>query len=152
MSALPNIEPVTVLLMVFAASFGWQMAVMSALVFCTLETVLYGFGSWVVSYYVYWSLLALVSGLIFQKNRKLWLAVIVAVVGTVLFGVIDAFIYACFIKVSGSSMALMKIFALYYAQGFYFVLLHTASSLVLVGVLFKPLTNLLDRIVVASFN
>lgn len=152
MSGLPNIEPITLLLIVFSASFGWQMAMVSALTFCTLEVLLYGFGSWVITYYIYWSLLALVAGLILKKQKKLWVAVIIALIGTLLFSVIDAFVYACFVKVSGSSMSIVKVFTIYYAQGIYFVLIHLASSLVLVSVLFTPLSKLLAQIERASFG
>lgn len=146
MSALPNIEPVTPLLIVFSAVFGWQMGVACALIFCLTQVLTYGVGIWTISYFVYWPLLAYVAGTLLAKHSKLYLAVIVAAVGTFLFGLLDAVIWSVFNVVSGSTVGFFKIFAIYYANGLVFSGIHLANALVTVSILYIPLKKGLERI------
>ncbi len=150
MSALPNIEPVTPLLVVFSAVFGWQMSVTSALIFCLTQIVTYGAGVWTISYFIYWPLLALVSGTVLSKRPKAYIAVIIAFSGTLLFGFLDALIWSAINVVSGSTVGFFKIFAIYYANGFIFTAIHLANAVVTVSLLFIPLKKGLERIVKQS--
>ena len=59
LSALPNIEVVTLLLALYGYVFGWY-GVLSALVFVSIEPLIYGFGTWLPAYLIYWPLVALV--------------------------------------------------------------------------------------------
>ena len=76
LSFVPNVEVVTLLVMVYAAAFGAAYALPATVIFCAVETAIYGAGSWVVLYFVYWPLLALLSCLAFGKLRRLplWLS------------------------------------------------------------------------------
>ena len=73
LSFLPNIEVVTILLALYGYTFGIY-GIMAAFVFVCIEPLIYGFGTWVVSYFLYWPLVALVFMLFAKlriKNRKI---------------------------------------------------------------------------------
>ena len=87
LAAIPNVEVATLLLALYGYVFGWY-GVLSAVVFVSIEPLIYGFGTWVVSYYIYWPLVALVFmilGKIKLKNR--WLLTAAALGLTFFFGV-----------------------------------------------------------------
>ena len=92
LAAIPNVEIVTLLLALFGYSFGY-LGVLAAAVFVCIEPVIWGFGSWMVSYFIYWPLVALVFLLLNRarvKNRFVLAGV--AVLLTVFFGVLTSLV------------------------------------------------------------
>ena len=61
LSFLPNIELVSLLLILYALYFPLRQALMACWVFALLEGLLYGFGSWWVTYLYVWPLLVLLA-------------------------------------------------------------------------------------------
>ena len=59
LSFLPNIEVVSILLAVYGYVFGYA-GVLAAVVFVCIEPLIWGFGSWAVTYFIYWPALSLV--------------------------------------------------------------------------------------------
>lgn len=145
LSFVPNVEVVTLLILVYAAVFGAAYAVPAALVFCGIEIALYGVASWVVLYFVYWPTLALVASLLLRR-RNVFVAVIIATVGSVLFGVLSACADTMVVALGISEVDLAKYWVAYYARGLYFDLIHTASNFCVVGLLFVPLCAAAERI------
>ena len=92
LSFLPNIEAVTLLTALFGYVFGiWGIA--AAFVFVTIEPIIYGFGPWVISYYIYWPLVALIFMLLGRvKLRNRVIVTAVAVLLTVFFGVLTSLV------------------------------------------------------------
>ncbi|HBD86494.1 MAG TPA: hypothetical protein DC001_03620, partial [Clostridiales bacterium] len=66
MSPLPNIEPVTVMLMCCTLAYG-RKALYPCYVFVLLEGLVYGFGFWFVNYLYVWAGLVLVT-LLLRKS------------------------------------------------------------------------------------
>jgi hypothetical protein len=55
---IPNVEIVTLLLILFGVVFGWRISLPAALIFCTLEIFIWGFFPvYVLLYFIYWPLL-----------------------------------------------------------------------------------------------
>ena len=50
---IPNVEVVSILLAVAGYCFGALFSLSVSLVFCTVETALWGFNTWVILYFVY---------------------------------------------------------------------------------------------------
>ena len=75
MAALPNIEPVTLLLMCATLVYGLR-ALYPSCIFVLLEGLLYGFGLWFISYLYVWPLLVVLVYLA-RRNRSwlVWTAV-----------------------------------------------------------------------------
>ena len=96
LSFLPNIEVVTILCALYGYVFGIYGIIATA-VFVCIEPLIYGFGSWIITYFIYWPLVAFVFMLLRKKGGKsrLWLTVI-AVALTVGFGVISSIVDAAF--------------------------------------------------------
>ena len=90
LTALPNVEVVTLLTALYGYTFGvW--GIISAAVFVCIEPLIYGFDTWLISYFIYWPLVALVFALLKGarvKNR--WMLTAAALVLTVFFGVLTS--------------------------------------------------------------
>ena len=57
MSGLPNIEPVSLMIMLFAVTFGWK-ALYPTYVYVALEVLCYGINTWNIYYLYVWAVLA----------------------------------------------------------------------------------------------
>lgn len=145
LSFVPNVEVVTLIVMVFSSSFGLVYSLPAVLIFCFAEMLIYGFNSWVVLYFVYWPLLAFISSVILKKKNVI-VAVVIAAAGSFLFGILSACsdTLFCVMKLSGPDLG--KYFAAYYLRGLYFDVIHIVSASVSVMVLFRPMTAVCRRV------
>ncbi len=144
LSALPNVEVITLLLALYGYVFGWY-GVTAAVVFVSIEPLIYGFGTWVVSYCIYWPLVAFVFmlfGKIRLKNR--WLLTVAALGLTFLFGVITSLIDVGLL--SGSFDNFFYRFGIYYARGIVFYAIQLACNAVLFPLVFNFLADKLEKI------
>lgn len=136
MAPLPNIEPVTLLLMCCAIVYGWR-ALFPCYVFVLLEGLLYGFGLWFVNYLYIWAVLVCVVRLLHRNTSYVVWTAVSAGYG-LLFGALCAIPY---FFIGGWAMAFS-----YWVSGIPFDLLHCAGNGVLAAVLLKPLTGVLRRL------
>lgn len=144
LSFIPNVEVVTVLVIVYGSALGIGYVLPSTLIFCAVEIALYGVGTWNALYFVYWPLLGLAACAL--KGKRLPVAVILAAVFSVFFGFLDAGITTLFVVGKLSPLELEKYFVVYYLRGLYFDLVHVVSSAVTVGVLYLPLVRVLKSV------
>lgn len=136
MGALPNIEPVTLLVMAGAAVFGLK-SLYSVYVFVILEALLYGLNIWVINYMYVWTVLALVViALRKVENYVLWSAIAGAF--GLFFGALCAIPY---FFISGPMGALA-----YWLSGIPFDLIHCVANAVIAFALLKPTVLLLRRL------
>ena len=68
MSALPNIEPVSLLIMLYAVVFGWK-ALYPMYLYVMMEILLYGLGLWNINYLYIWTVL-LVAAMLLRKMEE----------------------------------------------------------------------------------
>ena len=144
LSALPNIEVVTLLLALYSYVFGW-MGIAAALVFVCIEPLIYGFGSWTLSYLVYWPLLSfvfLILGRLKIKNRFVLCAI--ALVMTLFFGVLTSLVDVGLF--SGSFDNFFYRFGIYYLRGLPFYFLQLGCNLALFLSLFSFLSKKLTQL------
>ncbi len=90
LAAIPNVEIVTLLLALYAYVFGC-LGILAAAVFVCIEPLIWGFGSWMLSYFIYWPLVALIFWLLGAtrvKNRFILAGI--AVTLTAFFGVLTS--------------------------------------------------------------
>lgn len=142
---LPNIELVTFLIALYSYTFG-VIGVASAVVFVAIEPLIYGIGTWVVSYFIYWPLLALcffVLGKLKVKSRIILTAS--ALVMTFIFGLISSLVDLGLF--SGYTDNFLARFIIYYGRGAVFYALQLACNAVLFPLLFRPMQEKLSRIV-----
>lgn len=136
MAPLPNIEPVSLLVMLFAAVFGWK-SLYTVYVFVVMEVLFHGLGIWNINYLYVWTILAVAALMLRKMESPLGWAILSAVFGMcfgALCGIVDVFI-------GGFSYAVTK-----WISGIPFDLLHCGGNFVLALVLWKPLRNLLEKL------
>ncbi len=137
MAALPNIEPVTLLLILATVCFG-SRAFISCGIYVLLEGLFYGFSMWWISYLYVWPLLVFLA-LLFQKreNRFFW-AVFAAVYGFLfgfLFLPVNYFVYGM-----ASNPELLMIYIL---NDIPFNAIHAVGNFVSVLLLLTPMRRVL---------
>ncbi len=136
MAALPNIEPVSLMVMLFAVTFG-RKCFFPIYVYVLLEFLLYGFNTWSVNYLYVWAILALAALAGRKMESPLGWAVLSGVFGLA-FGALCAPVD---IVIGGFGYAVSK-----WVNGIPFDLLHCAGNFVLALLLFAPLRRVLDRL------
>lgn len=133
MSYLPNIEPVSLFVMVMAVVMG-KKALYPIYIYVAMEIMVYGLGTWNFNYLYIWGILFIASyGLRQMRNPLAW-AILSGMFG-LFFGLlcapVDMFI-------GGFSYAVAK-----WASGIGFDLLHCAGNFVIALVLFVPLRRIM---------
>lgn len=136
MSYLPNIEPVTLFLLVFGAVFGWK-ALFIAYVYVLAEVLFYGLGLWNINYLYIWVIPVLAGWLLRnQKNPLIW-AVVSGFYG-LMFGLLCAPVD---LFIGGAGYAVTK-----WISGIPFDAMHCGGNFALALVLFVPLRRLVQRL------
>ena len=136
MAPLPNIEPVSLLVMIFAAVFGWK-ALYPVYVFVVMEILFYGISTWNIYYLYVWAVLAFAAILMRKQTQPLAWALLSAVYGLMfgaLCGIVDIFI-------GGFGYAAAK-----WVSGIPFDLLHCGGNFVIALIMFRPLRNALEKL------
>lgn len=136
MAPLPNIEPVTLLLMCCAIVYGGR-ALYAVFVFVMLEGLVFGFGIWFFSYLYIWPALVIVTWAL-RKNTSYIIWAIVAAAFGLFFGALCALPY---LPLGGWSAA-----AAYWVAGIPFDLIHGAGNAVMSALLLKPLVHVLEKL------
>ena len=144
LSALPNIEVVTLLCALYGYVFG-PYGVMAAAVFVCIEPLIWGFGSWIITYIVYWPSVALVFMLLKRRGvtRRLPLTA-VAVGMTVAFGLVSSVVDSAFYL--GINEHYFKNLVIYYLRGLPFYIAQIVTGAALFPTLFPLLSSRLGRI------
>ena len=136
MAALPNIEPVSLMVMIFGAVFGWK-ALFPVAVYVAAEILFYGLGTWNINYLYVWPLLAVGAILLRNVRHPLVWALLSAVFG-LLFGALCAPVD---VFIGGWGYALSK-----WVSGIPFDLAHCAGNFAIALLLFTPLRNMTEKL------
>jgi len=143
LASIPNVEVVTLLLAIYGYVFGW-LGVVSAVVFVCIEPIIWGFGSWVVSYFIYWPAVALVFMLLRAtrvKNR--FVLASIAVIMTVFFGVLTSLVDVGLFM--GRFDRFFYRFGIYYMRGIPFYVTQVVCNAVLFVTVFPFLSRKLSK-------
>lgn len=139
---LPNIEVVSLLVIVYAMVFGKRIFYILA-VFAVLEGLIYGFGIWWIMYLYVWPLLAAVS-ILFKKTESVWVWAVISGGFGLAFGALCAIPYA----VGGGMAAGIA----WWISGIPFDIIHGISNFILALFLLKPLRKLLEMLKVQIYR
>ena len=138
-SFLPNIEVVTLLTAVYGYVFGW-LGVAAALVFVLIEPLIWGFGSWFITYILYWPFVAFVFMIFRKKNISGRLMPTGTAAGlTILFGVVSSVIDSAFYL--GINENYIKNLIIYYIRGVSFYIVQIICNIALFLTLYSYLSN-----------
>ncbi len=136
MAGLPNIEPSTLMVMLFAVTFGWK-GLFPTYVYVALEILINGINVWNIPYLYVWALLLGAAWLMRSVTSRLAWAMLAGVFGLV-YGVLflpTTWILSGF----GSGLA-------WWISGIPYDIIHCVSNFVIVLLLFVPLRNLLHKL------
>lgn len=134
MNALPNIHPVTLLLLLAAERYGFK-ALLPTYVFVLVEGFIHGFHIWFIGYLYVWALwVLLVIALRRFSHPALW--VVLAGMHGLLFGTLTSI---PFFFTGGVALGVSTILT-----GLSFDITHMCGNIVMVGLLYVPLKRALD--------
>ena len=136
MSPLPNIEPVSLLVMLFAVTFGWK-ALYPVYIFVVMEILYYGFNIWNIYYLYVWAILALAT-LLLRKNQSVLVFAVLAAVFGLLFGALCAIVD---VFIGGVGYAAAK-----WVSGIPFDVTHCVGNFAIALVAFNPLRKLMQKL------
>ena len=136
LAPLPNIEIVSVLVVLFTLVLGKYVAYTLS-VFILLEGLVYGFGLWWFSYLYIWTILAIITFFFRKMESRLGWALICGFYG-LLFGTLTSF--PTFI-LSGFAVGVA-----YILSGIPFDLIHAVANFLLAFLLLPVLRKLLERL------
>lgn len=134
MAPLPNIEPVTLLLLLYTLTFG-RKALLILYAFVLLEGFLYGFHIWWAMYLYIWLVWYLAVTLLCRAHPTVFQWALAAGTYGLLFGALGALIY---LPISGPAGAFG-----WWIAGIPMDLLHGAGNFVLTLALFRPLERVM---------
>ena len=136
MSGLPNIEPVSLFILVFAVVFGLK-ALFPIVIYIAMDILIYGIQLWNINYVYVWPLLLVIGYSLRRMKQPLLWAVLSGTFG-LLFGLLCAPVY---LFTGGLHFAIN-----WWISGIPFDLLHCAGNFVLALLLFTPLRRLLSTL------
>lgn len=136
MAFLPNIEPVSLMVMLFAVTFG-RKAVYPIYVYVLLEFAVYGINLWSINYLYVWLVLAACSWALRGMESRLGWALLAATFG-LMFGALCAPVY---LVTGGLGFAIS-----WWISGIPYDLLHCVGNFVIVLVLFPSLRKLMRQL------
>ena len=134
MAGLPNIEPVSLCVMLLAVCFGWR-GLYAVYVYVFLEIALWGMGLWSLAYLYMWLILFCLARLLRRRTSPLAWATLSGCFG-LLFGGLCAPVY----WIAGGWAAGFS----WWINGIPMDLLHGAGNFTLAFALFRPLRRLMD--------
>ena len=135
MSLLPNIEPVSLCVMLYAVVFGKKW-VYPVYLYVALEILFYGLGIWNINYLYTWAVLAVAAYFLRNMQGSFSWALLSGVFGLsfgALCGIVDVFI-------GGPAYAVTK-----WISGIPFDISHCLGNFVIALVLFQPLRRLMEK-------
>lgn len=136
MAQLPNIEPVSLLVMLLAVRFGWE-GLYAVYLYVFLEFAVWGPGLWNISYLYVWLLLFAAARALRRMRTSLGWALVSGCFG-LLFGGLCALPYWA----AGGWAAALS----WWIAGIPMDLLHGAGNFVLALALFRPLRRIMEQL------
>ena len=136
MAALPNIEPVSLCILVYGAVFGYK-ALYPAYVYVAMEILYFGLGTWNFCYLYVWAI-PVVLGIFLRETRSGLIWALASAVFGLLFGALCGIVDAC---IGGVAFAVTK-----WASGIPFDIAHCLGNFGMALVMFRPLRELLEKL------
>lgn len=136
MAGLPNIEPVSLFVMLFAVTFG-RKCIYPIYTYVVLEWLFYGLSLYSIPYAYIWSILAFAAWCLRDMKNPLAWALLSGFFGLA-FGFLCAILYLFF---GGIPVVITT-----WIAGIFYDILHCAGNFVIALILFVPLRKLLQQL------
>ncbi len=135
MAPLPNIEIVSLLIILITRKFGIK-ALLSVYIFVGCEVLTYGIHIWVINYMYIWAILC-IAILFVKRVDNVFVYTIISAIFGLLFGTLCSIPY---FFIGGFGMGISNIIS-----GIPFDITHCIGNAVICLVLYRPLTIALDK-------
>lgn len=136
MDFLPNIEPITLLIILLTLTYGWR-SLLSVYLFVIAQGLCYGFHIWFINYLYIWAILVLVVMLFRRQTSPVFWTVVAGFFG-LFFGTLCSIPY-WFIGGVGGGVA-------YIVSGLTFDVTHCIGNVLITAVLFVPLRKAMQQL------
>ncbi len=136
MVPLPNVEPVSLMVMLLAVTFGWK-GFYAVMIYIGMEFVTWGLGLWSFCYLYVWLILFVLAILLQKMKSAFGWAALSGLFGLT-FGALCAIVY----WIAGGIGAAIT----WWLAGIPFDLVHGVMNFVIALLLFNPLRKLLARL------
>mgnify|MGYP004555165465 CR=1 FL=1 len=133
LNMIVNVELVSFFTLLFGCYLGWR-AIPATIAFVWIETTIWGFGLWTISYFYLWPLLACL-GMLFRGGRPLLYAIISGFFGLT-FGAMCALPY---LFLQGPSFAFS-----WWISGIPYDIIHGVANFTIALVLWKPMSAAME--------
>ena len=144
LAALPNIELVSFLIIMFTLHFG-KKTFFAIPAFIIIEILIFGFEPmWVTAYLYIWPLLYLLT-LIFSKAKSAFNMALLSGFFGLIFGFLCSFPYL-FMSTALNPTASLSSAIAYWIAGIPFDVIHGVSNFIIMLVLYTPVSRVLDRV------
>lgn len=143
MAGLPNIEPVSLMVMLFAVVFGWK-SLYPIYLYVLMEILLYGINFWSINYLYIWTILAVSAIFMRRLRHPLWWAGLSGLFGLA-FGLLCSPVY---MVVGGSVSYGIR----WWLSGLVFDVPHAIGNFVIALCLFVPLRKLLTKLYAKTYS
>ena len=153
LAAIPNIEVVTLFIMLYAACLKPYISFIATAIFIVIECFIWGINTWVFAYLIHWNLLALFAFLLVRvfKVRNRFIYLVFTIVMTALFGVLTSLIDAL-VGWAKTGLSFFTLFTAIYVRGIYFYIVHVVGNAAINLVLFAPMRTLLDKLMIKYYG
>ena len=143
LSPIPNIELVSFFIILFTLYFG-RKVLFAIPIFIIIEVMIYGFNPlWVIAYCYVWPLLYFMSKAL-KKGESSFAPALLSGLFGLLFGFLCSFPYL-FITTSMNPTASLSSAIAWWVAGIPFDIIHGVSNFIIMLVLYKPVSRVLDR-------
>lgn len=133
LSFLPNIEVVTLFLMIFTLNLSLKDSILIALGYSLVESLLYGINIYIISYFMVWLIIVFVTYLLRNKLNSYFKVAILSFLYGLLFDI--PFSLPFF-------MASFKAGISYLLQGVIFSIVHALGNFIVAVILFDQLNHI----------
>ncbi|QEH62259.1 energy-coupling factor transport system substrate-specific component [Spiroplasma chinense] len=131
---IPNVEVTTLLLSFSVIIFNYWKALLITIVFCTLDVLMWGFGTWYITYLILWPTLITMIFILRKTKTLNWFTfVLINTLFGFMFGTLDATVNLIFFDWS--------VFYAYWIKGLIFDVIHGCSNFLVAYFLYKPIYN-----------
>jgi hypothetical protein len=137
LSGIPNIEVVSLLVILYAARLGLLRSILITMVFATIEVMIWGFGIWTFGYYLFWPFLVFLTKIMPQswQNKSGY---------TILSGLFG-FSFGLLFAIYSAPLTNLPILA-YWLNGITFDLVHMIGNVLMMLLLYHPVNRALSYI------
>jgi energy-coupling factor transport system substrate-specific component len=129
LAAVPNVEVVSLLFILYTVVFGWRYGLLTAVVFATTEILIWGLGLWTIGYYLIWPMLVLLTTMMPANFRNLLGYTLLSGAFGLFFGLFFAIYTAPLLNIS---------VWVYWLNGIMFDVIHMVGNVVVMIVLYLP--------------